>query len=356
MFPPARHHTPMTRLRTVKPGSKGWTRRRAGSGFSYLDHDGERLPRDEVDRIKALAIPPAWEDVWICPVANGHIQAVGTDDAGRRQYLYHPDWRERADVQKFDRILAASERLPRARRRVTRDLRREGMPLERACATAVRMLDLGYFRIGNDVYTDTHGSFGLTTLERSHVRSVADGLRFTFLGKGGIEQDLTISDPDVTAALQAMRARRDGTTRLLAWRDDDGWRVLDSADVNDYLAQVFEHDLTAKDFRTWHATVHAAVSLAASTEPGDTQASRRRAVRAAVEEVSDHLGNTPTIAKNSYIDPRVLDAYEEGETITVPGASRATAGPDGTGSTGSGPRRRQSTVERAVRELLAEQE
>lgn len=345
MFPPGRHHTLMTRLRTVKPGRKGWTRRRAGSGFTYLDHDGDRLPREEVERIKALAIPPAWQDVWICPVANGHIQAVGTDDAGRRQYLYHPEWRQKRDVVKFERIIEASEQLPQARRRVTRDLRREGMPLERACATAVRMLDLGYFRIGNDVYTDTNGSFGLTTLERSHVKKVAEGLRFTFVGKGGIEQDLTISDDDVTAALHVMRGRRDGTTRLLAWQDEQGtWRVLTSDDVNAYLAEVFEHELTAKDFRTWHATVHAAVALAASPEPGDTQTSRRRAVKEAVEEVSDYLGNTPTIAKGSYIDPRVIEAYEEGETITVPGATR-----------GTGARRRQSAVEKAVRELLTEE-
>lgn len=334
----------MTRLRTVTPGTKGWTRRRAGKGFTYLDHDGERLPADEVERIKSLAIPPAWEEVWICPVANGHIQAVGTDDAGRRQYLYHPEWRAKKDVEKFDRVLAASERLPEARRRVTRDLRLEGMPLARACATAVRLLDLGYFRIGNDVYTDTNGSFGLTTLERSHVKGVAEGLRFTFVGKSGIEHDMTICDDDVTAALKVMRGRRDGTTRLLAWKDEEGtWRVLDSGDVNDYLADIFDHGLTAKDFRTWHATVHAAVSLAASPEPGDTKASQKRAVKEAVQDVSDYLGNTPTIAKGSYIDPRVIEAYEEGETITVPGAKP-----------GKTPRRRQSAVEEAVRELLTE--
>lgn len=334
----------MTRLRTVRPSSKGWTRRRAGTGFTYLDHDGERLPADEVARIKALAIPPAWEDVWICPAANGHLQAVGTDAAGRRQYLYHPEWRAKKDVEKFDRVIAASERLPQARRRVTRDLRQDGMPLTRACATAVRLLDLGYFRIGNDVYTDSNGSFGLTTLQRSHVRGASGGLRFRFVGKSGIAHDMTISDDDVTAAIGVMRRRRDGTDRLLAWRDDGGaWHPLDSADVNAYLAEIFEHELTAKDFRTWHATVHAAVSLAASPEPGDTKASRQRAVRAAVDEVSDHLGNTPTVAKGSYIDPRVIEAYEEGETITVPGAR-----------SGEPARTRQRAVEQAVRELIAD--
>ncbi len=333
-------YSSMARLRTVSPDSPGWTRRRSGRGFTYLDEHGGRLPGEEVARLKALAIPPAWEDVWICPAPDGHIQAVGTDDAGRRQYLYHPDWRARQDEEKFERILDASRRLPAVRRRVTRDLRREGVPWERACAAAVRMLDLGYFRIGHDVYADAHGSFGLTTLERRHVRSVRGGLRFTFTGKGGVEQELTIEDDDVAEALRAMRRRRTGSQRVLAHRTDGRWRDLDADDVNDYLADLFDGELTAKDFRTWHATVHAAVALASSPEPGDTAASRRRAVREAVEEVSEFLGNTPTIAKGSYIDPQVVERYEEGETITVPRA------------TGRTPARRQGAVEKAVRELL----
>ena len=330
----------MTRLRTVKAGSKGWTRRRAGKGFTYVDHDGKKLPAEDVERVKSLAIPPAWEDVWICPIANGHLQAVGTDDAGRRQYLYHPAWREKQDALKFDRIVEASADLPKARRRVARDLRKDDMPLERACAAAVRMLDLGYFRIGHDVYTDANGSFGLTTLCREHVRAVQDGLRFTFMGKGNIEQELTIEDDDVKEALQVMRRRRSGSDRLLAFKDDNGWHDLDAGHVNAYLAEIFDSDLTAKDFRTWHATVHAAVSLASSPEPGDTKASQRRAIKEAVEEVSDYLGNTPTIAKGSYIDPRVVQRYEDGETIAVPAA------------TGKSPTARQTAIEKAVRDLL----
>lgn len=333
----------MVRLRTVSPDQPGWTRRRAGKGFTYLDEDGERLPAEDAERVRSLAIPPAWKDVWICPAPNGHIQAVGTDDAGRRQYLYHPAWREKQDALKFERIAEASRHLPAARRRVTRDLRREGMPWERACAAAVRMLDLGYFRIGHDVYTDVNGSFGLTTLERRHVRSVRGGLRFTFVGKGGVEQKLTIEDDDVAEALRAMRRRRTGSDRVLAWKDDRGWHDLDADDVNDYLAELFDGELTAKDFRTWHATVHAAVALASSPEPGDTKASRRRATRAAVEEVSEFLGNTPTIAKGSYVDPRVLERYEEGETVSVPAATQ-----------GRPPAQRQGKVEEAVRELLEE--
>ncbi|SOC58404.1 DNA topoisomerase IB [Ornithinimicrobium cerasi] len=332
----------MTRLRRVRPGSKGWTRRRAGRGFSYLDAEGRRLPAEDVERIRSLAIPPAWQDVWICPYPNGHVQAVGTDDAGRRQYLYHPVWREKQDQLKFDRIAQAAAQLPAARRRVARDLRLDGMPLERACAAAVRMLDLGYFRIGHDVYTDANGSFGLTTLERRHVRAVGEGLRFSFTGKSGIEQQVSIEDPDVITVLGVMRRRRGGSPRLMVFKDGSRWRDLDAQHVNSYLADLVDADLTAKDFRTWHATVHAAVALASSPEPGDTKASKRRAVRAAVEEVSTYLGNTPTIAKGSYIDPRVVERYEGGETITVPSG------------TGRSPTARQAAIEKEVRGLLEE--
>ena len=331
----------MTRLRTVTPESPGWTRRRAGTGFTYLDHAGERLRPQDVERVKALAIPPAWAEVWICPIPNGHLQAVGTDNAGRRQYLYHPAWRERQDELKFGRIEEAAAGLPAARRRVDSDLAREGMPLERACAAAVRMLDLGYFRIGHDVYTDANGSFGLTTLERRHVRAVAGGLRFSFEGKGGIAQELSIEDEQVRAAIAVMRKRRTGSVRVLAFKDGRPWHDLEANHVNAYLAELFGGELTAKDFRTWHATVHAAVSLASSPEPGDTKASRRRAVKEAVQEVSDYLGNTPTIAKGSYIDPRVIDRYESGVTITVPSA------------TGRTPATRQRAIEEEVRSLLA---
>ncbi len=310
-----RHCVAMPRLRTVSPNSAGLSRRRAGSGFVFLDQQGRRITdTDEIERIKSAAIPPAWEDVWISPYPNGHIQAVGTDDAGRRQYLYHRDWRTKRDQMKFDRVLAAARKLPAVRRSITRDLGLEGMPLERADALAVRLLDLGYFRIGNDVYADSNGSFGLTTLEKRHVRKQRDKLVFRFEGKSGIEHSVEIDDPEVLDALDSLRRRRGGTERLLAYQEKRRWRDLDSAAVNLYLNGLHE-ELTAKDFRTWHATVLAAAALAGSEEPGDTKASRRRAVKAAVQEVADYLGNTPTIAKNSYIDPRVFDLYESGTTI-----------------------------------------
>lgn len=333
----------MARLRTVSPNSPGWTRRRAGRGFVHLDQDGARIADPtEVDRVKALAIPPAWDDVWICPHPNGHIQAVGTDDAGRRQYLYHPAWREKRDRLKFDRVLTAARRLPAARRAIARDLRREGMPLERAEALAVRLLDLGYFRIGSDIYADTNGSFGLTTLERRHVRKQGGRLVFRYEGKSGIEQSVEIDDPEVLEALDALRRRRGGSDRLLAYLVERRWRDLDSATVNLYLGGLLE-DLTAKDFRTWHATVLAAAALAAGDEPGDSRRSRQRAIRTAVAEVADYLGNTPVIAKNSYIDPRVLDLYEGGRTIDPEVVTRGYRSPAA----------RQRSIEAAVLDLLS---
>lgn len=308
----------MPRLRRTSPDDAGWTRRRAGKGFVYLDADGQRLGDEEAARCKALVIPPAWRDVWICPVENGHLQAVGTDDAGRRQYLYHPVWREQRDNLKHARVLGFGKALSRAREQILVDLGAPGMPLDRACATAARLLDLGYFRIGNDVYADTNGSFGLTTLQRRHVRRQTDALVFCFEGKSGVEHTIRIDDPAAIASLDVMRKRRGGE-QLLAWKDGRSWKDLSSSHVNDYLRatlpSVGDDGYTAKDFRTWHATVLAAAALAESDEPGETKASRKRAVSSAMKEVAEFLGNTPTLARKSYVDPRVVDLYEEGVTI-----------------------------------------
>ncbi|MBC9958331.1 DNA topoisomerase IB [Yimella sp. cx-51] len=329
----------MPRLRKVSPTMRGYTRQRRGKGFSYADADGAALSAEDVERIKALVIPPAWQDVWICPLANGHIQATGMDAAGRRQYLYHPDWRIKRDKMKFDRVLTAAAGLPKARKQIVRDLSGEGMTLDRASATAVRLIDLGYFRIGSDAYADTNGSFGLTTLERRHVKRGRDGLVFKFVGKSGVEHTVTIDDKVAIEALDRMRSRRGGSGRLLAYKNGRSWVDLDAASVNAYLATLFGGDLTAKDFRTWHATVLAAAALAESTENGDSKASRKRAVKAAVEEVATYLGNTPTVARGSYIDPRVLDLYESGTTITVPRTKSI--------------EKRREALEKAVVELLA---
>jgi DNA topoisomerase I len=329
------------RLRKTSPDDPGWTRRRAGKGFVYLDESGKRLSARRAQRVKDLVIPPAWEDVWITPYENGHLQAVGTDEAGRRQYLYHPDWRTRRDAAKHDRVLQFGRALSRAREKVLTDLGTDGMSLERACAVAVRLLDLGYFRIGNDVYADRHGSFGLTTLERQHVRKQGKVLVFSFVGKSGVEHRVEIDDPATVAALETMRRRRGGDDSLLAWKEGRTWRSLDAARVNDYVREATGLEATAKDFRTWHATVLAAAALAETDEPGESKASRKRAVSGAMKEVAEFLGNTPAQARTSYVDPRVIDAYEEGETIQGTTRRHYPKADD-----------RQAALERAVLRLL----
>jgi len=332
----------MARLRTVSPNGKGWTRRRAGRGFVYLDEGGARLGAPQVARIKALVIPPAWQDVWICPFPNGHIQAVGVDVAGRRQYLYHPDWRTKRDQMKFDRVAEVARKLPVVRTAILEHLALEGMPAERAVATAVRLLDLGYFRIGSDAYAEDNGSFGLTTLEKRHVRARGGQLVFKFVGKSGIEHEIEIDDPLAVAAVEEMRRRRGGGDRLLAYKTTRTWTPMDAAMVNDFLRESTGVEITAKDFRTWHATVLAAAALAASEEPGDTKASRKRAVVSAMKEVAAYLGNTPTIARSSYVDPRVIDLYEDGVTIET--AVRRTY---------DNSDEKQRAIERAVSRMIA---
>jgi len=334
----------VVRLRNVSPNERGWTRRRIGRGFAYLDSDGQRLPGEEVERVKGLVIPPAWRDVWICPRPNGHIQVVGIDDAGRRQYLYHPEWRRKRDEAKFDRVLSVAGKLPQARIHVLADLQTShGVSRERVLATAVRLIDVGYFRIGSDVYADEHGSYGLTTLERRHVRKKGDALLFSFVGKSGIHHDIEVDDPVTCEVVQQLRRRRGGGDRLLAYKQGNRWSTVAASDVNDYLREVFEADVTAKDFRTWHATVIAATALADSATAPSTKTARQRAIRQAVVEVSEYLGNTPAVAKSAYIDPRVIDLYESGTTI----AHALQRAP-------KDPQRRQERLEKAVLRMLSE--
>jgi DNA topoisomerase-1 len=301
------------RLRRVSPTDSGWTRRRQGRGFQYLDQFGAPLPAEHVARCKALVIPPAWTAVWICPYANGHIQCVGTDARGRRQYLYHPDWRIRRDLAKHDRVLAMAQRLPGAREQVEADLCRDGMPIERALATAFRLLDLGYFRIGSDSYTDENGSYGLTTLEREHVHRKAGRLVFEFTAKSGKDQHIEIADAAVLASVETMRRRRGGGTSLLAYRSGRTWSRVTATEVNSYLKGLLADEVSAKDFRTWHGTVHAAVALAEL--PATSKTGRKKAIVEATRRVAEYLGNTPTIARASYIDDRIIELYQQGKTI-----------------------------------------
>jgi DNA topoisomerase IB len=309
------------RLRRADPGRPGYTRRRRGKGFSYVDEKGEPVTDPDVlARIRALAIPPAWQDVWICPDPRGHIQATGVDAAGRRQYRYHDVWRVKRDAAKFDHVLDIARRLPSLRSRVATDLAQRGLSRDRVLAAAARLLDRGLFRIGGEEYS----SYGLATLQRDHVEVRGAEIRFSYPAKGGVERCLTVVDGDVATVVRALLRRDDRSPELLAYGWGTRWRDVRSADVNEYLREVTGCQISAKDFRTWHATVLAAVSLALPDSEASSATGRKRAVSKAMREVSEYLGNTPAVARASYVDPRVPDLYHDGVTIRLPaGADRA---------------------------------
>lgn len=301
------------RLRRTSPQSPGWERRRHGRGFRYLDEDGRPLEEAQVERCRQLVIPPAWTNVWICSVPNGHLQAVGTDAAGRRQYLYHPAWRERRDSEKFDRIIDFADELVRRRTRARRALAGDDLGLEQVGAAAFCLLDLGMFRIGSDVYAEENGSYGLTTLEKSHVQIVGDRASFAYPAKSGQEVDVTLRDRQLVKVLTGMRRRRGGSDRLLAYRAGRRWHDLTAEDVNAYIKELLGEEHSAKDFRTWRGTTVAALVLAKSDATNESQ--RKRAASGAMRIVSEHLGNTPAIARTSYVDPRVVDLFLDGVTV-----------------------------------------
>jgi DNA topoisomerase I len=303
-------------VRDVDPAGPGLRRRRFGRGFGYIDERGRRIADAAViDRIKALAIPPAWTDVWICPDPRGHIQACGLDARGRRQYRYHDEWRAQRDRDKHDRMLELARALPRLRRRLRRDLTTDGLGRNRVLACAVRLLELGLFRVGGEPYVDENGSYGLATLRKRHVRAVGGELRFDYPGKGSQRRVVTIGDAQVADVVRALKRRRGGGPELLAYKNDRGrWVDVRSSDINDYVQQALGPEFSAKDFRTWTATVLAAVALAAE-EDVETDRQRRKAVVRVVRRVALVLGNTPAVARGSYVDPRVIERYEGGETL-----------------------------------------
>ncbi|KRA30853.1 MULTISPECIES: DNA topoisomerase IB [unclassified Nocardioides] len=314
------------RLRTVSCQEPGWRRIRHGRGFRYVDAQGEALSEADVDRIRGLVIPPAWTEVWICPHPRGHLQAVGTDDAGRRQYLYHPHWREQRDLEKFERVHQLARTLPGLRRKLRRQLLApsgdDEVERRRILAVGVRLIDLGCFRPGSDESADEFGSRGLTTLERRHLRREKDRLVFRFAGKAGIEHEVTIDDPAVMAALEAAR-RRPAGARLLASKVGSRWQPVTADELNGYIRALTGLDMTAKDFRTWHATITAAVVLAQPPLP-TSRTGRAKRVREAVAEAAELLGNTPTVARSSYVDPRVIDLFDSGTVLDpVPGGPDA---------------------------------
>jgi DNA topoisomerase IB len=303
------------RLRRSDCSEEGIRRRRSGRGLTYLDADRRRIEdEDTLARIRELAIPPAWEDVWVCPDPFGHIQATGIDIAGRKQYLYHSRWQERRAEHKFEAMREFAAQLPTLRRAVTRDLRRSGMPRERALACAVRLLDLGFFRIGGEEYADANGSFGVATVRREHVTVGKKEVVFDFPAKSGQRRVQSIRDPAARRAIAAMRRRRSGPEDLLAYREDGGWHDVRSDDVNAYIQEQVGEEFSAKDFRTWHGTVLAATALAGAERPASPSAAKR-AIKDAVDQVAEALGNTPAVCRSSYIDPRVLDRFRDGVTI-----------------------------------------
>jgi DNA topoisomerase IB len=310
------------RLRRSDPNEPGYTRRRSGRGFRYLDDAGRAVDAAEVERIQALVIPPAWRDVWICPDRKGHIQAIGIDAAGRRQYRYHDQWRVQRDAAKFDHVIEVGAHLPKVRALVEEHLRARGYRRERVLATAVRLLDVGCFRIGGEEYASGEdATFGLATLRREHVAVVRGAVRFCYPAKGGVERTLEVVDEPVRRVVRGLLSRDTDQPELLAYRAGDGWSDVRSADINAYLREISGIDISAKDFRTWNGTVLAATLLAtAELERGGQRTgatARKRTVSRAMKDVAEYLGNTPTVARASYVDPRVVDLYLDGTTIAT---------------------------------------
>jgi DNA topoisomerase-1 len=324
--PEARQSARDAGLRYVTDASPGIRRVRRGRGFAYLDPD-DRPIRDEdtLTRIRKLAIPPAWTDVWICPMADGHVQATGRDARGRKQYRYHAGWRARRDEVKFDRLIEFAEALPKIRRRTNRDLRRPGLPREKVLAGIVRLLELTLIRVGNEEYARLNRSFGLTTMRGRHAKATRTGVQFRFRGKSGQLHEVGIQDRRLARLVR--RCQELPGQELFQYVDEDGEvRDVRSDDVNEYLRDAAGTEVSAKDFRTWAGTVSAYRALRGEEPPASTTAARKAIVRA-MRETADKLGNTPTVARQAYVHPAVIDAYADGAAERGPGA------PAGSGET-----------------------
>jgi len=292
----------------------GIRRKRAGKYFSYVGPDGRTI-RDpaELQRIRRLAIPPAWTDVWICPLPHGHLQATGRDAKGRKQYRYHARWREVRDEAKYEHTLAFGKALPRIRRQVAEDLALPGLPREKVLATVVRLLETTLIRVGNDEYARANRSFGLTTLRDQHVSVNGSELRFRFQGKSGKKHYISIRDRHLA---RIVKGCQDLPGQVLFQYVDEGGeqRTIDSGDVNEYLKEITGGDFTAKDFRTWAATVLAAWALEALGEFGSQMQAKHNVLRA-IEAVAERLGNTAAICRKSYVHPAIIDAYVDRATV-----------------------------------------
>jgi DNA topoisomerase-1 len=301
-------------LRYVSDDQPGYTRKRKGDGFEYFDTDGKRI-RDETRllRMRRLAIPPAYTDVWICPTPNGHIQATGRDARGRKQYRYHERWREARDENKYDRMVVFGKALPKIRRRVNKDLAQRGLPRSKVLATVVQLLERSFIRIGNDEYAKQNESFGLTTMRNHHVDVKGETLRFRFKGKSGVSHEVDISDRRLAKIIRQLQDLPG--QEIFQYVNGDGKvRDVTSQDVNDYLREITGEEFTAKDFRTWAGTVLAAMALNAQ-EKFENKTQAKKNVKDAISAVSKILGNTPTVCRKCYVHPDVLETYLDGDII-----------------------------------------
>ncbi|HEX4949979.1 MAG TPA: DNA topoisomerase IB [Blastocatellia bacterium] len=299
------------RLRYVNDNAPGIKRMRAGKGFRYVDSDGKPVRDAEtLRRIKSLAIPPAWTEVWICPFANGHIQATGRDVKGRKQYRYHPRWCAERDATKYDRMIAFGSALPKLRRRVEQDLARPGLPREKVLATLVQLLETTLIRVGNEEYARTNGSFGLTTLRNQHAKVEGATLRFQFRGKSGVYHTISLKDRRLAGVVK--RCQDLPGQELFQYLDEAGiCQTIDSSDVNAYLQEITGEAFTAKDFRTWAGTVLATAALKACGAC-TTQTETKQNIVRAIENVAARLGNTPAVCRKSYVHPLILELYGAG--------------------------------------------
>jgi DNA topoisomerase I len=315
--------SPLVILRYVSDQEPGIKRIKVRSGFKYFGPEGKVVrDRKALSRIKKLVIPPAWTDVWICLRADGYLQATGRDERGRKQYRYHPEYRESRDEIKFDRIIAFGATLPKIRRAVARDLAKPGLPRRKVLAAVVKLLETSLIRVGNDEYAKANHSYGLTTLLDRHVEIKGGLIHFRFRGKSGVKHEVDVHDRRLAKIVKASQDLPG--QELFQYVDDDGQvRDVGSSDVNEYLRDVAGDDFTAKDFRTWAGTVLAALALR-EFETFDSEAQAKRNVVAAIKSVATKLGNTPAVCRSCYIHPRVIDAYLHGTTLDA--LRRRTAG------------------------------
>lgn len=310
------------RLRRSAVRGPGIRRLRRGQGFSYEDPAGARVnDAATLQRIDDLVIPPAWKKVWVCPHPNGHIQAVGTDAAGRRQYLYHQKWQEERSEEKFDRVLDMASALPDMRRQIAADLRRRGLDRQRVLALALHLLDLGYFRAGGEQYAEEHNSYGIATLLCAHVCVHRQTVEFDYPAKSGVRRTLEIDDAQVVRSVRALQRGRRDSERFLVCRNGSDWIDLHADDLNARFKALVGDEYTVKDLRTWHGTVLGAAAFV-DADPPVNKTVIKRVESAVMREVAEELGNTPAVARSSYVDPRVVQGYETGLTIAA-GVRRA---------------------------------